>query len=124
FGEPPPVKANSRSELFDRAQQPPDHYSTASAGIGAPQHMPAELFSMTGGVKLTSVPYRGSGPAMTDVVGGQVDAMIETVPAAQAFIKSDKLRALAVTSAERAPTLPDVPTAKVAGLDGLEVSSM
>lgn len=120
----PSVKASSLPELIEIAKQQPEHYSIASAGIGSPQHMAAELFSMTGNVKLTSVPYRGSGPAMTDVVGGQVDAMIETVPAAQAFIKSDKLRALAVTSAERAPTLPDVPTAKEAGLDDFEVSSM
>jgi tripartite-type tricarboxylate transporter receptor subunit TctC len=73
---------------------------------------------------MISVPYRGSGPAMTDLVGGQVNTMIDTVPAAQAFIKSGAIKALAVTSASRAPTLPDVPTAKEAGLDDFEVTSM
>src|SRR5690606_35496387 len=68
-------------------------------------------------------PYRGSGPAMTDLVDGQINSMIETVPTAQSFTKSGALNALAVTSAARAPTLPDAPTAQEAGLANLEVSS-
>ena len=70
------------------------------------------------------MPYKGSGPAMTDLMGGQVLSMIETVPAAQGSIKAGKLRALAVTSAERVPALPDTPTAAEAGLKDFEVSSM
>lgn len=120
----PSVKANSLSELIALAKKDPERYSIASAGTGSPQQMAAALFGITADVNLIPVPYRGSGPAMTDLVGGQVDAMIETVPAAQAFIKSDKLRALAVTSTTRAPTLPDVPTAQEAGLDNFDVSSM
>lgn len=120
----PSVKADSLSELVALAKKQPERYTIASAGTGSPQHMAAALFGITADVKLVPVPYRGSGPAMTDLVGGQVNAMIETVPAAQSFIKSNKLRALAVTSTERAPTLPDIPTAKEAGLDNFDVSSM
>lgn len=120
----PSVKANTLPELIDLAKKSPGQYSIASAGMGSPQQMAAALFGITAGVDLIPVPYRGSGPAMTDLAGGQVNTMIETVPAAQAFIKSDKLRALAVTSQSRAPTLPDVPTAKEAGLDDFDVSSM
>lgn len=120
----PSVPANNLSELIDLAKKNPGKHSIASAGNGSPQHMASALFEITANVDLIPVPYRGSGPAMTDLVGGQVDAMIETVPAAQQFIKSDKLRALAVTSQNRAPTLPDTPTAKEAGLDNFDVSSM
>jgi tripartite-type tricarboxylate transporter receptor subunit TctC len=120
----PSVKANTLPELISIAKKNPGKYTIASAGNGSPQQMGAALFGLTANVDLIPVPYRGSGPAMTDLVGGQVHTMIETVPAAQAFIKSEKLRALAVTSKDRAPTLPDVPTAKEAGLDNFDVSSM
>lgn len=120
----PSVKANTLPELIALAKKDPERYSIASAGTGSPQQMAAALFGITADVKLIPVPYRGSGPAMTDLVGGQVDAMIETVPAAQSFIKANKLRPLAVTSTTRAPTLPDVPTAQEAGLSAFDVSSM
>jgi tripartite-type tricarboxylate transporter receptor subunit TctC len=120
----PSVPANTLSELIALARKNPGKHSIASAGNGSPQHMASALFELTANIDLIPVPYRGSGPAMTDLVGGQVDSMIETVPAAQQFIKSGKLRALAVTSNERAPTLPDVPTAKQAGLENFDVSSM
>lgn len=120
----PKVEAKTLQELIELAKNSPDKYTIASSGNGSPQQMAAALFGLSSGVSLTPVPYRGSGPAMTDLVGGQVDAMIDTVPAAQAFVLSDKLRALAVTSKDRAPTLPEVPTAKEAGLDDFEVSSM
>jgi len=76
------------------------------------------------GIDMLHVPYKGSGPAMTDLVGGQVLSMIETAPAAQGFIASGKLRALAVASKDRVSTMPEVPTAAEAGLKGFEVSSM
>ncbi|TEA79500.1 Bug family tripartite tricarboxylate transporter substrate binding protein [Allopusillimonas ginsengisoli] len=120
----PSVQADSLSALIAAAKKSPGKYSMASAGNGSPQQMASALFGITADVDFISVPYRGSGPAMTDLVGGQVNSMIETVPAAQSFIKSGALNALAVTSAARAPTLPDVPTAKEAGLDNFEVSSM
>ena len=120
----PSVKAQSLSDFIALTKSEPGKYTIASAGNGSPQQMAAALFGITADVDLIPVPYRGSGPAMIDLVGGQVHSMIETVPAAQSFIKSDKLRSLAVTSKERAPTLPDVPTAKEAGLDNFDVSSM
>lgn len=120
----PSIPANNLSELIALAKKNPGKHSVASAGNGSPQHMASALFEITAGIDLIPVPYRGSGPAMTDLVGGQVDSMIETVPAAQQFIKSGQLRALAVTSQDRAPTLPDVPTAKEAGLNNFDVSSM
>ncbi|MFP5406461.1 MAG: phosphoglycerate kinase, partial [Gammaproteobacteria bacterium] len=83
-----------------------------------------ELFASMAQVDMLHVPYKGSGPAMTDLVGGQVQTMIETAPAAQAHIKAGKLRALATTTEQPVPTLPGVPTASEAGLDGFEVSSM
>ena len=95
-----------------------------SAGNGSPQHLAGEMFKRAAGVDILHVPYKGSGPAMTDLMGGQVLSMIETVPAAQGSIKAGKLRALAVTSAERVPALPDTPTAAEAGLKDFEVSSM
>jgi len=120
----PSVKVSTLTELITASHKNPDGYTIASAGTGSPQHMASALFGLTANVKMISVPYRGSGPAMTDLVGGQVNTMIDTVPAAQAFIKSGAIKALAVTSASRAPTLPDVPTAKEAGLDDFEVTSM
>lgn len=120
----PKVPANSITELIDLAKKDPGKYSIASAGVGSPQHMAAELFALTAGVELMFVPYRGSGPAMADLVGGQVDGIIETVPAAQSFIKSSQVKALAVTSGQRAPTLPDVETAEEGGLNDFNVESM
>ena len=86
--------------------------------------MAAELFKRAAGVEMLHVPYKGSGPAMADLMGGQVLTMVETVPAAHGFIKAGKLRALAVTTPERISMLPEVPTAGEAGLPGFVVSSM
>lgn len=120
----PSVKANSLSELIALARSKPGTINYASAGTGSPQHLSGELFQRTANIDLVHVPYKGSGPAMTDLLGGQVQMMIETAPASQSHIKAGKLRPLAVTSAQRVPTLPDVPTAAEAGLKGFEVSSM
>ncbi|MEI2417788.1 tripartite tricarboxylate transporter substrate binding protein [Orrella sp. JC864] len=118
------VPAQNLKELIDLAKSKPGELTYASAGNGSPQHMAGELFKVTAGVDMLHVPYRGSGPAMTDLIGGQVLTMIETVPAAQPHILGDKLRALAVASPQRVTTLPDVPTAAEAGLADFEVSSM
>jgi tripartite-type tricarboxylate transporter receptor subunit TctC len=82
----------------------------ASGGIGTLAQMCGELFKMMTGVNLTHVPYRGGGPALNDLVGGQVQVTFEALPASIALIRSGKIRALAVTTATRSPTLPDVPT--------------
>ncbi|MFS8975311.1 Bug family tripartite tricarboxylate transporter substrate binding protein [Cupriavidus necator] len=120
----PSVSANSLPQLVSLAKSRPGAITFASAGNGSPQHLAGEMFKRMAGVEMLHVPYKGSGPAMTDLIGGQVLSMVETVPAAQAYVKSGKLRALAVTSSERVGTLPDVPTANEAGLKDFEVSSM
>jgi tripartite-type tricarboxylate transporter receptor subunit TctC len=120
----PAVKASTLAELIALAKSAPGSLSIASAGNGSPQHLAAEMFKRTVGVDLLHVPYKGSGPAMTDLIGGQVQVMIETAPAAQPHIRSGKLRALATTTAQPVGTLPGVPTTAQAGLPGFEVSSM
>jgi tripartite-type tricarboxylate transporter receptor subunit TctC len=120
----PSVPAKNIKELIAYAKSKPGELTYASSGPGAPQRMGAELFQRIAGVKMVHVPYKGSGPAMNDLVGGHVLTMVETVPAAQAFIKAGKLRALAVTTPQRIPMLPEVPTADEQGLEGFSVSSM
>jgi len=120
----PKLPINDLKELIAYAKAHPGELTYASSGAGAPQRMAAELFKRQAGVDMLHVPYRGSGPAMTDLVGGQVLTMVETVPASLGFIKSGKLRALAVTTSERISMLPDMPTAAEAGLPDFEVASM
>jgi tripartite-type tricarboxylate transporter receptor subunit TctC len=120
----PSIKANTLPEFIALAKSKPGKLSFASAGNGSPQHLAGEMFQRVAGVEMLHVPYKGSGPAMTDLMGGQVDSMIETAPAAQAHVKAGKLRAIAAASGQRVATLPDVPTATEAGLNGFEVSSM
>ncbi len=119
----PAVPAKTLKELVAYGRANPDKLNYASSGAGAPQRMAAELLRGETGIKMQHVPYKGSGPAMVDLVGGQVNMMVETVPAALQFIKSGKLRALAVTTAERISMLPEVPTTAEAGVAGIEVSS-
>ncbi len=94
--------------------------SSASAGTGTSQHLALELMSYKSGVKFTHVPYKGSGPAIQDVIGGQVDMMFDTTVVAAPHIQSGKLRAIAVTSAKRLASMPDVPTVAESGVPGLQ----
>jgi len=93
--------------------------SSASAGTGTSQHLALELMAYKSGVKFTHIPYKGSGPAIQDVIGGQVDMMFDTTVVAGPHIQSGKLRAIAVTSAKRLPSMPDVPTVAESGVPGL-----
>lgn len=93
--------------------------SSASAGTGTSQHLALELMAYKSGVKFTHIPYKGSGPAIQDVIGGQVDMMFDTTVVAGPHIQSGKLRAIAVTSAKRLPSMPDVPTVAESGIPGL-----
>jgi len=120
----PSVKAANLGEFIAAAKARPGTLNYGSAGSGSPQHLAAELFKRQAGVSITHVPYKGSTPALNDLMGGQVDVLFDTLPAAQAFVKSGRLRALAINSAQRHPAIPDVPTAAEAGLKGFEVSSM
>ncbi|MCW5232257.1 Bug family tripartite tricarboxylate transporter substrate binding protein [Verminephrobacter eiseniae] len=119
----PQVPAATLKEFIAYAKANPDKLNYASSGAGAPQRMAAELLQREAGIKMTHIAYKGSGPAMTDVVGGQVGMMVETVPASLPFITSNKLRALAVATPQRISMLPDVPSAAEAGVPNLEVSS-
>ena len=119
----PELKAKNLKELIALAKANPGKITFASPGNGSPQHLAGELFQRLAGVTMLHVPYKGSGPAMTDLIAGQVQTMIETAPAAQAYIKAGKLRALAAASNQAISTLPEVPTVDKAGLPGFEVNS-
>ena len=120
----PSLPVKTLQELVAYAKANPGKLTYASSGAGAPQRMCAELFKLKIGADMVHVPYKGSGPAMSDLVGGQVLTMCETVPASLQLIKGGKLRALAVTMPERISQLPDVPTAAEAGVTGIEVASL
>jgi tripartite-type tricarboxylate transporter receptor subunit TctC len=106
----PSFPAKTIPEFIAYTKANPNKVNFASAGIGTVAHMAGELFMAMAGVKLVHVPYRGLGQAMTDLLGGQVQAIFSTMPPAIAHIKAGKLRALAVTSAMHSPALPDLPT--------------
>jgi tripartite-type tricarboxylate transporter receptor subunit TctC len=95
----------------------------ASAGQGSSQHMSGEMFKLLAGAPLTHVPYKGSAPAVQDVIGGQIPMSFETATVALPHVQSGKVRALAVTSAKRSKVLPDVPTLQEAGIAGFDVAS-
>lgn len=94
----------------------------ATAGLGTSPHMAGELFNLMAGVKLGNVPYKGDGPALVDVAGGQISLAFPALPAAMALIKGGKLKPIAVTSRARAPMLPDVPTIAESGVPGYDMS--
>jgi tripartite-type tricarboxylate transporter receptor subunit TctC len=111
------------AELIAAAKARPGSLSFASAGQGSSQHMSGELFKLLAGAELTHIPYKGSAPAIQDVIGGQVPASFETVTVAAPHIQAGKVRALAVTSGKRSAALPDVPTLQEAGVAGFDVAS-
>ena len=119
----PSVPANSFQQLVSFAKANPKKLTYASSGAGAPQRMAVEMFRVESGADMIHVPYKGSGPAMTDLVGGQVLMAAETVPAALQQIKAGKLRALAVTTPQRISMLPDVPTVNESGWKDFDVVS-
>ncbi len=107
-------------DVLDASRAKPGGLSSASAGTGTSQHLSLELLAFKSGVKFTHVPYKGSGPAIQDAIGGQVDMMFDTTVVAGPHIQSGKLRAIAVTSAKRLASMPDVPTIAESGLPGLQ----
>lgn len=117
------VPANSPyktlKDVLEASQAKSGGLSSASAGAGTSQHLALEMLAWKSGVKFTHVPYKGSGPAIQDVMGGQVDMMFDTTVVAAPHIQSGKLRALAVTSKQRLDSLKDVPTVAESGLKGL-----
>lgn len=114
----PSVGATALQELVGLARAKPGQLNYASASTGGPLHLAGELFNMLAGVKTTHIPYKGGGPAMTDLLGGHVQMMFAATAEAIPNIRSGRLRALAVSGEARSPTLPQVPTFAEAGLPG------
>lgn len=108
--------------LIEYAKTHPDAATFGSGGIGTPTHLAGEMFARQTGTKMRHIPYKGSGPALADLIGNQLTFQIDSLPAVLGFIKADRLRALAQTGSTRASSLPDVPTAAEAGLANFEVS--
>lgn len=116
----PSVTAKSVAEIIAMAKAQPGKMTYASSGSGTSIHMSGEMFKHLTQVDILHIPYKGSSPALTDLLGGQVMMMFDNVPSALPHIKSGKLRALATTGAKRDPTLPDLPTVAEAGVVGYE----
>lgn len=119
----PSVPAKTVPELVALIKASPDNYSYAASGQGSPQHLSGELFNIKAGTRMPVVQYRGSGPAMTDMVAGQVKLMFDTIPAVLQHVKAGSLRAIATTGIEPSPFMPEAPTVISQGLAGFEVSS-
>jgi tripartite-type tricarboxylate transporter receptor subunit TctC len=120
---PKNVKATNVQGFIAEAKAAPKTFNMASSGNGTSIHLSGELFKQVTGVQMQHVPYRGSGPAINDLVGGQVDVMFDNLPSSIEQAKAGNLRALAVTSSARSPALPQVPTLAESGLAGFEASS-
>lgn len=118
----PSAKANSVAELIALAKAQPDGLTYGTAGHGSANHIATALFELMAGVKLKHAPYRGAGPALNDLIGGHIPMMFATLPSAIGHVNGGSLKALAVTTAERAPALPQVPTLAEAGVPGYEAS--
>lgn len=116
----PSVKANTVRELIALARSNPSGMTYASSGNGASTHMSGEMFKVMTQTNIVHVPYKGSAPAMTDLLGGQVHMFFDNIPSALPHVKTGKLRALGTTGARRDPALPDIPTIAEAGVPGYE----
>jgi tripartite-type tricarboxylate transporter receptor subunit TctC len=119
----PNIPAKNVTELIALLKANPGKYTFASSGNGTSQHLSGELFKSMAGVDMQHIPYKGSPPALQDVVGGQVSMTFDNITTAWPLAKAGKLRALAVTTAKRSSVAPDVPTLAESGLSGFEVGS-
>jgi tripartite-type tricarboxylate transporter receptor subunit TctC len=117
----PSFPVHDVKELIAQAKAKPGSIAFASSGNGSAQHLSGELFRQKTGVEMTHIPYKGGGPAMNDVMGGQVPTFFANMASSLPQIKAGKLRALAITGARRSPALPEVPTMAEAGVPGYEV---
>lgn len=117
------VKATTVPDFIREAKATPKRFTMASSGNGTSIHLSGEMFKQMTGVEMPHVPYRGSGPAINDLVGGQVDVMFDNLPSCIEQAKAGNLRALAVTSATRSAAIPDVPTLAESGLAGFDATS-
>jgi tripartite-type tricarboxylate transporter receptor subunit TctC len=115
------LAARNVKELVAMARSAPGKLNYSSAGVGTTQHLAAELFKLRTGTFIVHIPYKGTAPSMTALIAGEVDLSFANIPSIQGHLKSGRLRALAATAARRDPQLPDVPTMKEAGVEGVEV---
>jgi tripartite-type tricarboxylate transporter receptor subunit TctC len=119
----PSLPVNSVKDLIGYLKANPDKANFSSSGNGTSIHLSGELFKIKTGVTMTHIPYKGSPPALADLMGGQVQLMFDNLPTSLPHVKAGKLKALAVTTAKRIPALPDVPTVAESGLPGFETGS-
>src|SRR5262245_8081160 len=119
----PSVPASSVAQLVSYAKVNPGKLSFASAGLGSGAHFAGEMFNYMAGVDILHIPYKGTGPAITDVIGGRVAILYAGIATLRPFVGSGKMRVLAVTSARRSPGMPDVPTIAESGLAGYETNT-
>lgn len=119
----PALPIHSVADYVDFARKSERGVTFASSGTGSSIHMSGEMFKLMAGVNMLHVPYRGSAPAVADLIGGQVHSMFDNAPSAVPHVRARQLRALAVTSAQRSPYLPDIPTLAESGFPGFDVQS-
>lgn len=120
---PTSLPVNNVGELIEYAKKQPHPLTFASPGVGSSIHLSGEMFKTAAQLQFTHVPYRGSAPALADLIAGRVDFMFDNLPPSLPMIQSGKLKALAVTSAERNPLLPDVPTMIESGFPDIEIGT-
>lgn len=120
---PTRVQANTLKELLDYARKNPGKLNYGSAGNGSSHHLAGELFKLQTKTFITHIPYKGAGPALSDLIAGQVDLMFDGLGSSAQHIRAGRIKALAVASAKRSPAFPDVPTAAEAGVPNYEVST-
>jgi tripartite-type tricarboxylate transporter receptor subunit TctC len=119
----PGLAANSIGELIKLARARPGQINYASPGVGSPNHMGMELLKSMTGIDLVHVPYKGGGPASTDLIAGQVSLLFNSIPSVLPYMRSGRLKALAVGSAARSPAIPEIPTVAEAGVPGFEYAT-
>ncbi len=119
----PSVPANSVAELIAYLKAKPGGSNYGSSGVGSAAQLAGEIFKSTAGVQLTHIPYKGAAPAMTDLLGGQVPMVFDPIPTSLMHVRSGRLKALGITSAQRSALVPDVPTVAESGLPGFAVSA-
>jgi tripartite-type tricarboxylate transporter receptor subunit TctC len=120
----PSLPVRSVKELVALARAKPGQINFASSGVGGPMHLSSELLKIAAGIDIVHVPYKGGGPALNDVIGGQIEMTFVGAPASMPYIRSGRLRILAVSTAKRTVALPDVPTVAESGYPGFEVGAL
>ena len=118
----PSVNVSDLKSFIAAVKAKPEAFSFASAGSGTPQHLAGEMFNRAAGTTMQHIPYKGAGPALNDLIGGQVPVMFDIIGSSVQYIKAGRLKPLAVTTAKRSTILPDVPTLAEAGVPGFDVS--